>query len=51
MDREGFAIVSTFKRLPYLLWRGVAVHCDRRNLAYLFGANGPPTTKTVAQRL
>ena len=36
MDKEGFAIVSTFKRLPYLLWGRVAVHCDHRNLAYTF---------------
>ena len=36
MDKEGFAIVSTFKRLPCLLWGGVAVHCDHRNLAYIF---------------
>ena len=35
MDEEGFAIVSTFKRLPYLLWGGVAVYYDHRNLAYI----------------
>ena len=29
LDKERFAIVSTFKRLPYLLWRGVTIHCDR----------------------
>ena len=51
MDKEGFAVVSTFKRLPYLLWGGVAIHCDHRNLAYVFGANGAPTSKAVAQRL
>ena len=32
VDKEGFAIVSTLKRLPYLLWGGVAIHCDHRNL-------------------
>ena len=47
VDKEG-TIVSTFKRLPYLLWGGVAIH---RNLAYIFGANGAPTSKAVAQRL
>ena len=26
IDKEGFAIVSTLKRLPYLLWGGVAIH-------------------------
>ena len=51
VDKEGFAIVSTFKRLPYLLWGGVAIHCDHRNLAYIFGVNGAPTSKAVAQRL
>ena len=51
MDKQGFAIVSTFTRLPYLLWGGVVIHCEHRNLAYIFGANGAPTSKAVAQRL
>ena len=51
VDREGFAIVSMLKRPPYLLRGGVATHCDHRNLAYIFGANGTPTSKAVAQRL
>ena len=51
MDKEGFAIVSTFTRLPYLLWGGVAIHGDHRNLAHIFGANGAPASKVVAQRL
>ena len=51
MEKEGFAIVSTFKRLPYLLWGGVAIHCDNRNLAYMFSGNKAPTSKAVAQRL
>ena len=50
MNKEGFAIVSTFKRLPYLLWGGVAILCDNRKLAYIFGANGALTFKAVAQR-
>ena len=33
VDEEGFAIVSTSKRLLYLLWGGVAIHCDHQNLA------------------
>ena len=33
VNKEGFAIVSTFERLPYLLWGGVAIHCDHRNPA------------------
>ena len=51
VDMEGFATVSTFKRLPYLLWGGVAIHCDHRNLAYICGTNGALTSKAVAQRL
>ena len=51
MDKEGFAIVTTFKRLPYLLWGGVAIHCRHRNLAYICGVNGVPTSKAVSQRL
>ena len=48
VNKEGFAIVTTFKRLPYLLWGGVAIHCDLRNLAYIFGANGAPKSKAEA---
>ena len=51
VEKEGFAIVSTFNRLPYLLWGGMAIHCNHRNLAYIFGRNGAPTSKAVAQRL
>ena len=51
VDKESFAIVSTHKRLPYLLWGGVAIHCDHWNLGYIFGANGAPTCKAVAQDL
>ena len=50
-DKEGFAIVSTFKRLSFLLWCEVVIHGDHRNLAYIFVANGAPTSKTEAQRL
>ena len=31
--------MSTFKRLPSLLWGGVTIHFDHRNLAYIFSAN------------
>ena len=50
VDKEGFAIVSTFKRLSYLLWGGVVIQCDHWNLTYVFSANGAPTSKSVAQR-
>ena len=33
VDKEGFAIVSMFRRLKYLLWGGVCIHTDHRNLA------------------
>ena len=29
----------------------MAIHCDHRNLAHIFGANGAPTSKAVAQGL
>ena len=50
-DKEGSAIMSTFKRLPFLRWGSVALLCDHRNLAYIFGVNGAPTSKPVAQCL
>ena len=36
MDKEGFAIVSTFCRLEYLSWGGVRIYTDHSNLAYIF---------------
>ena len=36
VDKEGFAIFSTFKRLDYLFWNGVNIYCDHRNVAYIF---------------
>ena len=32
VDEEGFVIVSTFHRLEYLLWGGVRIYTDHRNL-------------------
>ena len=34
VDKEGFAMVSTFKRLEYVLWNIVHIYTDQRNLAY-----------------
>ena len=53
MDKEAFAIVSTFQRLEYLLWEGFAVYRDHRSLAYIFhpGATNVPPSKMAAQRL
>ena len=36
VEKEGFAIVSTFRHLEYLLWVGVLIFTDHRNLAYIF---------------
>ena len=36
VDMEGFAMVTTFKRLEYLLWNGVHIYTDHKNLAYIF---------------
>ena len=36
VDKEGFAMVSTFKRLEYVLWNIVHIYTDQRNLAYTF---------------
>ena len=33
VDKEGLAMVSTFHRLKYLLWNGVHLYSDHRNLA------------------
>ena len=53
VDKEAFAVVSTFRRLAYLLWDGATIFCDHRNLAYILhpGAAGATTSKTAAQRL
>ena len=42
VDKKGFAIVSTFKRLSFLLWGEVVIYGDHRNLAYiLLRTEGP----------
>ena len=53
VDKEGFAIVSTFRRLEYLLWGGVRIYTDHRNLAYIFEPEACVSSvpKTAAQRL
>ena len=53
VDKEGYAIVSTFKRLEYLLWDGVHIFTDHRNLAYIFDPEAcvSAVAKTTAQRL
>lgn len=53
VDKEGFAIVNTFRRLEYLLWGGVHIFTDHRNLQYIFNPEKCVTTvtKAMAQRL
>ena len=53
VDKEGYAIVSTFRRLEYLLWGGVHIFTDHRNLAYIFNPEAcvSSVSKTAAQRL
>ena len=36
VDKEGLAVMSTLKRLEYLLRNGVQIYTDHRNLAYIF---------------
>ena len=53
VDKEGFAMVSTFKRLEYLLRNGVHIYTDHRNLVYIFDPEACVWSgaKTTAQRL
>ena len=53
VDKEGFAIVNTFRRLEYLLWGGVRIFAGHRNLKYGFhpGECVTSVTNAVAQRL
>ena len=53
VDKEGFTIVSTFRRLEYFLWGGVLIYTDHRNLAYIFEPEAYVSSmpKTAAQRL
>ena len=36
VDKKGFAMVSAFKWLEYVLWNGVYIYTDHKNLAYIF---------------
>ena len=53
IDKEGYAIVSTFRRLEHLLWNGVHIFTDHRNLTYIFNPYACVTSvsKALAQRL
>ena len=53
VGKEGFTIVSTFRRLEYLLWGRVRIYTDQRNLVYISkpAANVSSVPKTATQRL
>ena len=53
VDMEGFAMVTTFKRLEYLLWNGVHIYTGHRSLAYIFDPEAcvSSVARTTAQRL
>ena len=53
VDKESFAILSAFQRVPYLLWEGSEIFCDHRNLAYIFSPQSCGVTlgKAASQRL
>ena len=53
VDKEGFAVVSTFKRLEYFLWNGPHIYTDHRNLAYIFDPEAcvSSVAKTTVHRL
>ena len=46
-------MVSTFERLEHLLWNGVHIYTDHRNLAYIFDPKAfvSSVAKTMVQRL
>ena len=53
VDKESFAMVSTFKGLEYLSWNGVHIYTDHRDLAYIFDSEAGVSSvaKTTAQSL
>ena len=53
VDKEGFALVSTFHRLEYLMWGGVRIYTDHRNLAYIFNPEAcvSSVSKAATQRI
>ena len=53
VDKEAFAILSAFQRVPYLLWDGSNIFCDHRNLAYIFSPQlcAMTLSKAAPQRL
>ena len=53
IEKEGFAIVSTFRRLEPSGWYGVQIFTDHRNLAYSFDPEACVTSvsKALAQRV
>ena len=53
MDKKGFAIVSTFRRLEYLSWGRMRIYTHHRKLIYIFEPEAYVSSvpKTAAQQL
>ena len=53
IDKEGFAIVITFRRLEHCLWNGAHIFIDHRNRAHIVDPEACVTSvsKALAQRL
>lgn len=53
VDKEAFTILSTFRRLEYLLLNGASIFTDHGNLAYMFHPEACVSAmpKTAAQHL
>ena len=50
---ESLAVLSAYRRVPYLLWDGSNIFCDHRNLAYIFSPQpcGVTLSNAASQRL
>ena len=40
VDKKGFTIVSTFRRLEYVLWGGVSIFTHHRNISPISRTRG-----------
>lgn len=54
VDKEAYAIVSAFLRLPQMFWDAAHLFCNHWNLTYIFHSEAcalPTMSKATAQRL